>query len=97
MQDILSRESAKKRKWESWILIFVSPLLKFSLIKYPSSSHHTRQPQHKDSPEGRMTWVSISANWDHGVAVDMAVGTEHQAEWENMRKNQLLFHISSHC
>lgn len=85
MQDILCRESAKKRKWESWISIFLSPLLKLNLIKYPSSSYHTRQPQHKDTPEG--TWVGISANWDHGAAVDMAVGTEQQAEcWTHDRE-----------
>lgn len=34
-----------------------------------------------------MRWVCISANWDHGAAVDMAVGTEHQAEcWSHERE-----------
>lgn len=35
MQDILSRVSAKKRKWESWILILVSLFTEIKANKVP--------------------------------------------------------------
>lgn len=34
-----------------------------------------------------MRWVCISEKWDRGAAVDMVVGTEHQAEcWAHDRE-----------
>lgn len=90
MQDILSRESAKKMKWESWILILVSPLAEIKPNKVPKQllpqQAATAQGQlhSKDTPEGKITQVCITANWDHGAAV----GTEHQAEcWPHERES----------
>lgn len=41
-----------------------------------------------------MRWVCISANWDRGAAVDMAVGTEHQPEcWTHYRETSFIPHF----
>lgn len=93
MQVILFRESAKKRNWESWILILVLPFAEIKPNKVPKQllPHQAATAQgqlhSKDTPEGKMTQVCMTANWDRGAAVDTAVGTEHQTEcWPHERE-----------
>jgi len=83
--------------------LFLAPLLKENVLEHLSSSYLTStsaaSPQAAAAwtlQRGKMSWVCISANWDHGAAADTVMGTDPSPSAGHITGNQVVFHVSSH-